>query len=248
MRRVDYDRVAPAYDRRYERSSHDGVRECLHRFVDAGVSRAVAEVGCGTGHWLADLARRGCCTTLAGLDLSAGMLEQARTAAPTALLVRGTADRLPWADASVDRVFCVNALHHFEDQQAFISECRRVLRTNGGLLTIGMDPHCGRDQWWLYDFFPAARQADRQRYPSASTIRDWLEAAGFRESATEVAQYFPAEMSFEAARREGLLDRCATSQLMVITDDDYETGMKRLIAEQPILRADLRLYATTAWT
>jgi hypothetical protein len=54
-------------------------------------------------------------------------------------------------------------------------------------------------------------------------------------------------MSLDAARREGFIDRSATSQLMVISDDDYETGMRRLMAEQPVLRADLRLYATTAW-
>jgi hypothetical protein len=36
--------------------------------------------------------------------------------------------------------------------------------------------------------------------------------------------------------------------LMVISDDDYEAGIARLLIEQPVLRADLRLYATSAWT
>jgi ubiquinone/menaquinone biosynthesis C-methylase UbiE len=247
MQPVNYDAIAPGYDRRYQRNRYDGVRAVLRQFVDEAHDAAVAEVGCGTGHWLTELSDGGF-HPLFGLDLSAGMLRRAQAAAPTARLVRSSASQLPWSDNCLDRVFCVNALHHFPDQQAFIAECRRVLRPGGGLLTIGLDPHQGGDQWWVYDFFPAARDADRLRYPSAARIREWLTASGFREPATEAAQHLPREIAFESARQQGFLDRHATSQFMVIGDDDYEAGMARLLAEQPMLRADLRLYATTAWT
>ena len=243
---VNYDVLAPEYDRRYQRNQYDGVRACLHRFVGEARDAAVAEVGCGTGHWLADLSDRGF-RRLAGVDLSRRMIEQARVAAPRALLARGTASHLPWADASFDRVFCVNALHHFSDQPAFIVECRRVLRAGGGLLTIGLDPHQGADQWWVYDVFPAALRADRRRYPSTATIRDWLGTAGFREPVTEVAQHLSSEISVQMAQREGRLDRRSTSQFMVISDADYDAGMRRLMTEPSVLHADLRLYATTAW-
>jgi ubiquinone/menaquinone biosynthesis C-methylase UbiE len=245
MKPVDYDRVASEYDSRYERNRYDGIRACLHSFVGAAHDRTIAEVGCGTGHWLADLSHPGFARLL-GLDLSAGMLERAHAAAPRALLTRGTAEQLPWADACLDRVFCVNALHHFRNPQAFISEARRVLRSGGGLLTAGLDPHNGCDRWWIYDFFPAALDADRRRYPPTSLIRDWLRAAGFHEPVTEVAQHLPGEMTFEVAREKGFTDRRATSQLMVISDEDYDAGMKRLRAEQPVLRFDLRVYATMA--
>ena len=247
MQAVNYDLVAPAYDRRYQRNRYDGVRAALRQFVDDAHGAAVAEVGCGTGHWLAELSD-GSFHPLIGLDLSAGMLRQARDAAPNARLVRGSACQLPWSDDSLDRIFCVNALHHFPDPQAFIAECRRVLRPGGGLLTIGLDPHHGGDRWWVYDFFPAARDADRRRYPPTARIREWLTASGFREPATEVAQHLPREIAFESARRQGLLDRHATSQFMVISEDAYEAGLARLLAEQPVLRADLRLSATSAWT
>ena len=247
MKPVDYDRVAAEYDSRYERNRYDGIRACLHRFIGAGHHQTIAEVGCGTGHWLADLSQAGF-SRLLGLDLSAGMLGHAHAAAPIARLTRGTAEQLPWADACLDRVFSVNALHHFRNPQAFISECRRVLRSGSGLLTIGLDPHNGHDRWWVYDFFPAALTADRRRYPPTAVIRNWLTAAGFHAPVTEVAQHLPAEMSFDIAREKGFTDRSATSQLMVISDEDYESGMRRLMADQPVLRADLRVYATTAWT
>ncbi|HMG19531.1 MAG TPA: class I SAM-dependent methyltransferase, partial [Gemmatimonadales bacterium] len=75
MRPLNYDVVAPAYDRRYERNRYDGVRACLRRFAESAPVTAIAEVGCGTGHWLADLSHSGF-NALVGIDPSSRMLEQ----------------------------------------------------------------------------------------------------------------------------------------------------------------------------
>lgn len=239
---VDYDVVAARYDKRYEAHRFDGIEAVLQRFVGDSRCLDVAEVGCGTGHWLAGLQER--VRTAAGLDLSALMLQRVRTAAPFALVARGQAENLPWNSGSLDRVFCINALHHFNDAHAFLREARRVLRPRGGLLIIGLDPHTGLDQWWIYDYFPTALQADRTRYLSTAAIRRRLEAIGFVEGATDVAQHIHTEVSFAEGIRRGLVERHVTSQLMVITDAEYDEGLRRLKAEQPILRTDLRLYAT----
>ncbi len=245
MRTVDYDAVAPAFDRRYERNRFDGVQAVLERFIDTPGGADAAEVGCGTGHWLAVV--QGRVHKAAGLDLSAEMLQRARTAAPCAHVVRGRAEKLPWSANSFDRLFCINALHHFADADAFMIEARRVLRPGGAILTIGLDPHTRLDSWWIYDYFPAALEADRARYPPTGQIRERLQAAGFREAATEIAQHIPAAVPFPAAVERGMVDRRATSQLMVLSDAEYEEGLQRLRDEQPILHADLRLFATVAW-
>jgi len=246
IRPVNYDDVAPTYDRRYQVNRYDGIAECLAEFLDGARRPDVAEVGCGTGHWLELVERSGRAGVVAGLDLSAAMLASAHEKT-SALLARGTADQLPWGEASFDRVFCINALHHFARREEFLVECARVLRMGGAMLTIGLDPHSSGDSWWIYDYFPSAREADRARYSSSAAIREALERAGFRGAETHVAQQLPASRSFEEAEAEGLLDRHTTSQLMVIADDEWTTGLERLRAERPILRADLRLYATTAW-
>lgn len=244
MNSVDYDLVAHGYDARYGQNRYDGIGDYLRRFL-AQRRGVIAEVGCGTGHWLAALLREEV-GTLVGLDVSAGMLNRARQAAPAALLVRGTAMRLPWASGAFDAVYCVHALHHFEDKAAFLAECRRVLRPGGAFLTIGLDPHQGDDRWWVYDFFPAALIADRSRYQAASQTRAMLAALGFSHASTELAQHLPAEVSYESAQRRGILERQSTSQLMVISDHDYEAGVQRMRSERPVLRADLHLYATAA--
>jgi ubiquinone/menaquinone biosynthesis C-methylase UbiE len=242
VNRVDYDDIAPVFDRRYGRNRYEGTLAALLDFV--GDAASVAEIGCGTGHWLAALADRA--RTVVGVDPSSGMLELARSAAPHALLMRACAEALPIRAACLDRVFAINAFHHFVDKAAFAGEARRILNRGGSLLTIGLDPHTGLDRWWVYDYFPAALAADRERYPPAAAIRELLTSAGFVNATTGVAQHIPISRPFSQAREEGSLERQSTSQLMVISEADYDAGRRRLDAERPVLRSDLRLYMTVA--
>ena len=91
-RRVaDYDRIADRYDRRYGLHAYAGVRDALFNSLDSGTVTAAIEVGCGTGHWLAEIRRRYPSAErlfLAGVEPAAGMLSRAQAANPDARLVR----------------------------------------------------------------------------------------------------------------------------------------------------------------
>jgi ubiquinone/menaquinone biosynthesis C-methylase UbiE len=251
VRHTDYDDLAAAFDRRYDEDDYSGVVAALDAFVGSSAT-AVLEVGCGTGHWLRQLAKRG--LRLAGLDPSAGMLARAKTQAVDALIVRGTAERLPWLDATFERVFCVNALHHFPDKTGFIAEAARVLQPGGELMTIGLDPHTGIDRWFVYDYFETVLDLDKVRYPATSQLRDWMQAAGFVNCATREVQQWTGAIDGRAAVKHGRLDQTTTSQLRMLTDDEYREGLDRIISaaataetrgESLLLSVDLRLYATS---
>lgn len=240
---LNYDDVAPQFDRRYAHNSFGGVERALKSFAGSGDARAILEIGCGTGHWLRLLGDAA--PLIAGLDTSWAMLQRAHIDT-NAVLVRATAMQLPFAAATFDRAFCINALHHFTDQELFLLQVRRALCPNGAFLTVGLDPHAGLDEWWIYEYFPTALEADKRRYTATSRLRELLQDSGFAVADTEMVHHVPAERPFELALEQGLLDRLSTSQLMVISDEAYHAGIERLHRERPVLRSNLRLFGTVA--
>jgi len=247
---TDYDQIAESFDRRYALYAYDGVRDTLLNFLGP-TPVAALEVGCGTGHWLgAALAHT---SWLAGVEPSAAMLEHARLAVPAARLVRARAEDLPWRDQTFDRIFCVNALHHFADRDRFFAEARRILRPGGGLLSIGKDPHTERDDWWVYQYFEETRAIDRARFAPVRTLRGELTRAGFAWSESLEADHIEAAHRASDALAGGVVDRSFTSQLSVLTDEEFDRGVARLreadaqAGGELTLVADFRLYATVGW-
>ena len=267
---TDYDRIADRFDARYRVYAYDGVRDTLLNFLGPQAV-VVLEVGCGTGHWLAAirLARRraeggatpapNCGSRIAdcgcdgGIDPSAPMLARAREAAPGAFLARARAEFLPFGDASFDRIFCVNALHHFTDRARFFAEARRVLKPGGGLLTIGKDPHTDRDEWWVYDYFEETRAIDRERFARVRTLRGEMALAGFAWTESMEADHIEVVRPASEALANGVVDASFTSQLTVLSEDEFNRGADKLRRANDAaggglqLVADFRLYATTGW-
>lgn len=254
---TDYDRIADRFDIRYRCYGYDGVRETLVNFLGRGPN-AILEVGCGTGHWLAvahDARRR---PSVYGIDPSAPMLARAaarsaKASAERTRLVQARAEDLPWRDATFDRVFCVNALHHFTDRARFFAEARRILKPGGGLLTIGTDPHTEHDDWWVYTYFEETRAIDRERFARVRTLRGEIALAGFAWTESMEADHIEVVRPASEALATGVVDASFTSQLTVLSDEEFKRGADRLRAandaaggELPLV-ADFRLYATIGW-
>ena len=141
---VNYDSIAATYDRRYLENDYSGVERALMAFVGPNATGRVLEVGCGTGHWLRLLGESG--MRVAGVDASGNMLSYARARALGAALAHGRAEHLPLRSQTFERVFCINAFHHFEDKVGFLSEAHRVLVPGGQVMTVGLDPHTATDR------------------------------------------------------------------------------------------------------
>lgn len=249
---VDYDQVAPTYDKRYARNPYTGVEKALLQFAGNEPGLQILEVGCGTGHWLEVLHAHHLSVT--GLDFSAGMLAKARSQRTDVELIRGRAEQLSLQTAALDRLFCINAIHHFVDKPAFLAEAYRVLRPGGNLLSVGLDPHTGLDQWYVYDYFPESLEIDRQRYPSAKRLLRWMQEAGFEHCITYEVEHWAIQLPTREIFEQGRLEKAATSQLSVLTDTEYQQGIHRIREDMqraekegqtPLLITDLRLYETT---
>ena len=83
----------------YQQPRVDLARETLALAALTG-DEVVADVGCGNGHYLAELARLGHAGPVLGADMSPGMLLAARSAAPRAGLMVADAAALPVRDGA----------------------------------------------------------------------------------------------------------------------------------------------------
>lgn len=137
-----FDQGAPSYDRiNAIFSLGTGARYRRDALRRAGLApgKRLLDVATGTGLVAREgVAILGRADDVIGLDLSAGMLRQARGNLPVAL-VQARAEALPLADASVDLVSMGYALRHVPDLVLAFSEFRRVLRPGGRVLLLEID-------------------------------------------------------------------------------------------------------------
>lgn len=112
--------------------------EHYHRYLlarDLCRGKDVLDVATGEGYGAAMLAQQA--ASVVAFDLDPHAIGRARRAFPRANLrfVTGNARRPPVLDGTVDVVVCFEALEHFDEQEEFLAEVRRVLRP-GGLLLV----------------------------------------------------------------------------------------------------------------
>ena len=99
----------------------------------------VLDIGCGTGSMAVLIKRMHPAAEVVGIDPDPLALSIAERKAKRAGLAvefdRGFADRMPYADASFDRVFSSFMFHHLaaDEKSATLGEIRRVLKTGGSL-------------------------------------------------------------------------------------------------------------------
>jgi ubiquinone/menaquinone biosynthesis C-methylase UbiE len=103
----------------------------------------VADVGCGNGLYLAELARRGHAGHVLGIDMSTGMLRAARQRAadagwPGLALLAADATALPLRDRAADLTLAMHMLYHVPEPRRAIAELRRVTRP-GGRVVVGLN-------------------------------------------------------------------------------------------------------------
>lgn len=139
--------------------------------------RRVLEVACGAGIGLQALSS--VAASVVGLDYTMPVLQVAQAHLhPASMLrpvkrqvplLRGDAQRLPFAAASVDLLLNFEAIYYLAEPLAFLREAHRVLSTTGTLLLCTSNP-----QW--PHFVPGPMTT---HYPTMVELDDWLHTCGF---------------------------------------------------------------------
>jgi SAM-dependent methyltransferase len=128
----------------------------------------VADIGCGNGAYLAELARRGHKGRVLGVDLSTGMLHAAHHQAPAAALAAGDAAALPLRDHAAGLTLAAHMLYHVPDPHAAVRELRRVTRPGGKALVVLNGPGHLRE---LRDLIAATLQITTSEPPLGEQLR-----------------------------------------------------------------------------
>ena len=141
--RSNYDALAGAYAREIsgELNHRPLERKLLQKFATA-CDGLICDLGCGPGHVTEYLGRFN--VNVIGLDLSPGILKEARARHSEIVFVQGNMLNLPFAAAKLAGVIAFYSIIHFDNDQVAraLAEMSRVLKP-GGLVLLGV--HVGRE-------------------------------------------------------------------------------------------------------
>lgn len=139
-----FDKISGNYDR-LNRVITFGMdvkwRKNVFQLVTSRDPERILDIATGTGD-MAILYSKGNAKEIVGLDISAGMLEVAKTKVKklkledTIQLELGDAENLPFEDQSFDAVSVSYGIRNFEDLEKGLAEILRVLRPNGVLVIL----------------------------------------------------------------------------------------------------------------
>jgi ubiquinone/menaquinone biosynthesis C-methylase UbiE len=176
--RKGYDCLADEYARRlfHELEQKPFDRELLNRFAAELNGRGkVCDMGCGPGHVARYLHDRG--TTIFGLDLSPGMLEQARQLSPAISFQEGNMLALNIADGTLAGITAFYAIVNIPKKllSVVFREMERVLQPGGSLLLAF---HIGDQATQEKELWGRPISMDFFLFPTLE-IQRLLEEAGF---------------------------------------------------------------------
>jgi SAM-dependent methyltransferase len=177
-----YDNLASAYAHTFlhELDHKPFDRELLTRFAEAtrdrsSASSPVCDLGCGPGQIGAFLADLGVVTL--GVDLSAGMVAQARRCYPDLAFAQGDMTSLERADGTLAGIACFYSLIHLPRSiaPAALTEMHRVLISGGDLLVA---VHGGQGTLHASQMLEQPVELDATLF-SLSELSEMMEVAGF---------------------------------------------------------------------
>jgi ubiquinone/menaquinone biosynthesis C-methylase UbiE len=100
-------------------------------------NESILEIGFGNGLFFEKIFHNNPNITITGLDYSSQMIKEAsrlnskRIAGNQLRLYNGNSNRLPFADNSFDKIFCINVIYFWDNLATHLQEIKRVLKPSG---------------------------------------------------------------------------------------------------------------------
>lgn len=238
--------------------------EHWHRYLFAAryvAGKDVLDAACGEGYGAALLSRHA--RNVTGLDLDKPTIAAARAKyqAPGLRFETGSVADMPFADASFDCAVSFETLEHLAEQQATLSELRRVLRPDGILIISTpnrveySDNRAFHNEFHVRELYEdefrtllgqnfGAQQWYGQRLVFNSALWSLADAAGAARNAEWIAldssaRMMPPPMYFVAlaAASAPMLPSLANGTLLADPEDAIYQGYEQTIARTRMLES-----------
>ena len=131
----------------------------------------IADIGAGTGGYSRAIAERE--YSVYAVEPSSIMRSQFVEHAQVKYFT-GYAENIPLANASVDGVICILAMHHFSDLSKAVREMHRITK-KGALVFLTFDPRLC-EKLWLVDYFPLYRDYDFRVFPPINDVVELIQS------------------------------------------------------------------------
>jgi ubiquinone/menaquinone biosynthesis C-methylase UbiE len=196
---------AEEFVRRYQELEVDPFRSCFtysrhrlgklleHHLPECADGLRLLDIGCGTGHHMASLRRRG--FEVAGADGSKEMVRLARANNPGAEIHQCDVEALPFPNASFDYAICIEVLRYLPDTSGCIREMARVLKP-GGICLATATPMFNLNLYYLVNRLALTLPTKslvrlKQFFTTGRKLRRQFLEAGFCEPRIEGVYFGP---------------------------------------------------------
>ena len=207
--RREFDQWSAEYDKSVlQKYLFAPAHNALLEELAAAPGRRVLDIGCGTGVFARRVAEALPEWTVAGLDISEGMIEVANekvTGDGCISFAVGDSEKLSFEDASFDVVTCSNSFHHYPKPDIVLGEFRRVLAPGGCVMIVdGMVDH-----WWgnfLFQSIIRIYEGGKVHHHTRKEFEGLLHSAGFGSATfTPIPVRWPLPMPLVLVK--GLADK-----------------------------------------
>jgi len=217
---VDYDMISARYD------GFRGVDADLARAIGAEAKlfagARVLDIGCGTGNIEAALAET-IDLEVVGVDVSFGMLAEARAKIPRASWIQADSSRLPLRDEAFDCVLILYMLHHLPDFRVVIRNACAALRE--GRLVIVTASHKQIDDSFSSRFFPSYAVIDKARFPKVRAIVEAMIEAGFSDVSSRAITVAKAPLDDRYIEK---IENKLISTFHIMEEQEFRSGLEEM--------------------
>ena len=116
--------------------------QLMHQYIDITSRDVLLDVGGNTGKITEVYARD--CKEVVVLEPKHAVVEYGRKYRPHIKYVEGGAENIPLPAEHFDKVVASASFHHFPNQDIGLEEMKRVLKPDGKMIIIEIDPNTGR--------------------------------------------------------------------------------------------------------